>query len=168
VCPLLCRWPEGINNRFKRKGILMERREVLKTVAATVAAAMSGAALAGEHDHHDHAGMAQRNAGLIAASADCLKTGEACLAHCIYLLGNGDKTMAACAQSVNELLASCNALMKLAGQDSRYVPAFAKVAAEVCSNCEKECRKHADHHAECKACAESCAACLKECKKVAA
>jgi Cys-rich four helix bundle protein (predicted Tat secretion target) len=103
----------------------MERREVLKTVAATIAGAISGAALAAEHDHqHDHA-------GLIAASGDCLKTGEACLAHCLYLLGNGDKTMAACAQSVNELLASCTALMKLAGQDSRYVPAFAKVAAEV-------------------------------------
>ncbi len=59
-------------------------------------------------------------------------------------------------------------LMKLAGQDSRYVPALAKIAGEICANCEKECRKHADHHAECKACADSCAACVKECKKVAA
>jgi Cys-rich four helix bundle protein (predicted Tat secretion target) len=147
----------------------MERRDAMKALAASVAAAVSGAALAADHEHHhDHAGTAKRNAGLITASADCLKTGEACLAHCLYLLGNGDKEMAACAQSVNELLASCTALMKLAGQDSRYVPAFAKVAAEVCANCEKECRKHAEHHAECKACADSCAACVKECKKVAA
>jgi len=126
----------------------MERRDVLKTVAATVAGAISGSALAADHDHghHDHAAMAKRNAALIAASADCLKTGEACLAHCLYLLGNGDKEMAACAQSVNELLASCNALMKLAGQDSRYVPALAKVAGEICANCEKECRKHENHH----------------------
>lgn len=147
----------------------MERRDMLKTVAAAVAGAISASALAaGEHDHahHDHAGASKRNAALIAASADCLKTGEACLAHCIYLLGNGDKAMAACAQSVNELLASCNALMKLAGQDSKYVPALAKVAAEICANCEKECRKHEKHHEECKACAESCAACLKECKKI--
>ena len=57
----------------------MERREVLKTVAATIAGAISGAALGAEHDHqHDHA-------GLIAASGACLKTGEACLAHCLYL-----------------------------------------------------------------------------------
>lgn len=150
----------------------MQRRDVLKTVAAAMAGALSGTAMAaGEHDHHDHhahGNMPKRNAGLIAASADCLKTGEACLAHCIYLLGTGDKEMAACAQSVNELLASCTALMKLAGQDSRYVPAFAKLAAEVCATCEKECRKHADHHAECKACADSCAACVKECKKAAA
>lgn len=148
----------------------MERRELLKTAAAAVAGAISASALAADHDHahHDHAGANKRNAALIAASGDCLKTGEACLAHCIYLLGNGDKTMAACAQSVNELLASCNALMKLAGQDSKYVPALAKVAAEICANCEKECRKHEKHHEECRACAESCAACLKECKKVAA
>ena len=147
----------------------MERRDVLKTAAAAVAGAMSTAALAAAgHEHHDHGGMAMRNAALIAASADCVKTGEACLAHCIYLMGNGDKSMAACAQSVNELLATCTALMKLAGQDSRYVPALAKVAAEVCANCEKECRNHADHHAECKACAESCASCVKECKRVAA
>ena len=148
----------------------MERREMLKTVLATAASAISAAALAGEHDNHNHGkpGVAPRNAGVIAASADCLKTGEACLAHCLYLLGNGDKSVAACAQSVNELLATCTAMMKLAGQDSKFVPAMAKVAAEVCASCEKECRKHADHHAECKACAESCAACVKECKKLAA
>lgn len=148
----------------------MERREMLKTVLATAVGAISTAALAGEHDHHSHGapGAASRNAGLIAASADCLKTGEACLAHCLYLLGNGDTSVAACAQSVNELLASCTALMKLAGQDSKFVPALAKVAAEVCASCEKECRKHADHHPECKACAESCAACVKECKKATA
>ena len=145
----------------------MERREMLKTVLAAAVGAISTAALAADHDHHNH-GASSRNAGLIAASADCLKTGEACLAHCIYLLGNGDKSMAACAQSVNELLASCTALMKLAGQDSKFVPAIAKVAAEICANCEKECRKHADHHPECKACAESCAACVKECKKAIA
>jgi Cys-rich four helix bundle protein (predicted Tat secretion target) len=148
----------------------MERREMLKTVLATAVGAISTAALAADHDHHSHGapGAASRNAGLIAASADCLKTGEACLAHCLYLLGNGDKSVAACAQSVNELLASCTALMKLAGQDSKFVPALAKVAGEICASCEKECRKHADHHPECKACAESCAACLKECKKATA
>lgn len=148
----------------------MERRELLKTAAAAVAAAVSVNALAGEHDHHDHAhgGLPMRNAGLIATSADCLKAGEACLAHCIYLLGNGDREMAACAQSVNEMMAICTALMKLAGQDSKLVPAMAKVAAEACASCEKECRKHDKKHPECKACADACAACLKECRKLAA
>ncbi len=149
----------------------MERRDMLKTVAATLAGAISASAqAAGEHDHHPSGpvGAGKRNAALIDTSADCLKVGEACLAHCLYLLGNGDKTVAACSVSVSEMLATCNALLKLASQDSKFVPALARVAADVCANCEKECRKHEKHHEECKACAESCAACLKECKKVAA
>ena len=85
----------------------MERRDVLKTVAATVAGAFSASALAAKHDHghHDHAGMAKRNAALITASADCMKSGEACLAHCIYLLGNGDKEMAACLKECKKVAA---------------------------------------------------------------
>jgi Cys-rich four helix bundle protein (predicted Tat secretion target) len=147
----------------------MERREMLKTLAAAVAGAVSANALAADHEHHhhDHGAMGKANAALITTASDCLQTGEACLAHCLVLLGKGDKEMAACAQSVNELLAICTALMKVASQDSRFVPALAKVAGDVCSNCEKECRKHEKKHAECKACADSCAACLKECKKLA-
>ena len=146
----------------------MERRDMLKTVAAAVVGAISSSAMAADHDHHhDHAG-AMRNAGLVASTSDCLKAGEACLAHCIYLLGNGEKEMAACAQSVNEMMAVCTALMKLASQDSKLVPGMAKLAADACANCEKECRKHENKHPECKACAEACAACLKECKKLGA
>lgn len=148
----------------------MERREILKTMAAAVAGAISANAMAAEHDHHDHdhGGMAMRNAGVIATSSDCIKLGEACLAHCLYLLGSGDTTMVGCAQSVNEMLAICNALLRLASQDSKLLPAMAKVAADACASCEKECRKHEKKHAECKACADACAACLKECKKIAA
>ena len=146
----------------------MERRDMLKTVAAAVVGTISSSAMAADHDHHhDHAG-AMRNAGLVASTSDCLKAGEACLAHCIYLLGNGEKEMAACAQSVNEMMAVCTALMKLASQDSKLVPGMAKLAADACANCEKECRKHENKHPECKACAEACAACLKECKKLGA
>lgn len=149
----------------------MERREMLKTVAAAVAGAVSTAALAADHDHHahhDHGAMGKKYAGLITTSIDCMKTGEACIAHCLVLLGQGDnREMAACAQSVNELLAACDALQKLASQDSKYTLAFAKLTAEVCASCEKECRKHEKKHAECKACADSCAACLKECKNLA-
>ncbi|WP_412478244.1 Csp1 family four helix bundle copper storage protein [Azonexus sp. IMCC34839] len=146
----------------------MERRDMLKTVAAAVAGAISSSAMAADHDHHHDHGGAMRNASLVASTADCLKAGEACLAHCIYLLGNGEKEMAACAQSVNEMMAVCTALMKLASQDSKLVPAMAKLAADACANCEKECRKHEKKHPECKACAEACAACLKECKKLSA
>ncbi|MFM7119813.1 MAG: four-helix bundle copper-binding protein [Gammaproteobacteria bacterium] len=148
----------------------MERREVLKTAVAVAGALSASAFAAGQddhHHHHDHGGAPAHDA-LITATADCLRTGEACLAHCLQLLADGDKEMAACAQSVNELLAACTALMKLAGQNSRYVPAFAKVVGEVCANCETVCRKHADQHAECKVCADSCAACSKACGQVTA
>ena len=118
----------------------MERRDILKSAGVVALAAMAGAASA-DHDEH---------------------------AHCLVLLGKGDKEMAACAQSVNQLLAVCAALQKLAGQDSRYTPGFARLAAEVCADCEKECRKHENKHAECKACADSCAACVLECRTLAA
>lgn len=151
----------------------MERREMLKTVGAVMAAAISTAALAADHDHehhdhsqHDHAAMLNPYAALIASSSDCLKTGEACLAHCFVLLGQGETEMAACGQSVNGLLAVCNALGRLAGQNSMHTAALAKVAADVCAECEKECRKHENKHAECKACADACASCLKECRKL--
>ncbi|GLO01825.1 hypothetical protein PPUJ13061_17230 [Pseudomonas putida] len=76
--------------------------------------------------------------------------------------------MAACAQSVSELLAACDALMKLASQKSKFTPALAKVTADVCASCEKQCRKYETQHAECKACADSCAACLEACNAIAA
>jgi len=150
----------------------MQRREILKAVAGTVAVAMTASALATSetHEHHHQHGDidGKKLAGLIDSSADCLKTGEACLAHCIALLGQGDKEMAACAQSVSELLATCDALMKLASQSSQFTPALAKVTADVCASCEKQCRKYETQHAECKACADSCAACVKECSAIAA
>lgn len=148
----------------------MERREMLKGAGAIALAALSGAAAAADdahHHHHDH-GAGSRLQPLAASAGDCIATGEACLAHCLVLLGQGDTVMAACAQSVNELLAVCAALQKLALQNAKHAVSFARVAADVCADCEKECRKHEKKHAECKACADSCAACLKECRKLTA
>lgn len=146
----------------------MERRELLTTAAAAVLGALSGSALAADHDHHHDHGSAPRHAALIATTGDCLQRGEACLAHCLVLLGKGDKEMAPCARSVNQMLAVCGALARLAAQEAPATTALARVAADVCADCEKECRKHEKKHAECKACAEACAACLKECRKLAA
>jgi Cys-rich four helix bundle protein (predicted Tat secretion target) len=144
----------------------MERREMLKTLGAAMTAAIASSAMAAEHDHSHHHHSSNPYAALIASSNDCLKTGEVCLAHCLILLGQGDKEMASCGQSVTGLLAICNTLGKLAGQNSKHTVALAKVAADVCAECEKECRKHEKKHEECKACADACAACLKECKKL--
>ena len=150
----------------------MQRRQMLKAVAGTVAVAMTTSVMAAtenhEHHHEHDASGSNPFAGVIDSSADCLKTGEACLAHCVTLLGQGDKEMAAYAQSVSELLAACDALMKLASQKSKFTPALAKLTADVCASCEKQCRKYEAQHAECKACADSCAECLKSCNTIAA
>jgi Cys-rich four helix bundle protein (predicted Tat secretion target) len=145
----------------------MERRELLKSAAAATIAALATGARAGEPEHHVHRATGGKYAAVMAASAECVQTGEACLAHCLVLLGQGDKSLAACARSVNELMAVCTALQKLAGQESRNTPRFARMVADVCLSCEKQCRKH-EKHAECKACADSCASCAKECQNLKA
>ncbi len=147
----------------------MDRRSLIQTAATSALAALATTAAAQSkdtHAHHHHGGSA--NEGLIAAAAACLGTGQACLAHCLVLLGNGEKEMAACAQSVNQLLAICDALHKVAIQQGTALKDLARLAAKTCDECEKACRKHANKHAECKACADACADCVKECKAVAA
>lgn len=149
----------------------MDRREALTTLAAaTLAAVGSTAAQAADgHDHaHHHHPAGLKYQALVDSAQSCLSSGEACLAHCFELLGNGEKEMAACARSVNQMLAMVETLRKLAVVDSKFLPRYAKLCGEMCQDCEKECRKHEKKHAECKACADSCAACLKECNKLSA
>jgi len=79
-----------------------------------------------------------------------------------------DAMIANCLDSVADMLPMCAGLAKLASNQSSHLKALAKVCIAICEDCEKECRKHEDKHAECKACAESCAACIKECKQLVA
>lgn len=144
----------------------MNRREVLLSGLALAGTAIVGNVQAAEgHEHHHHGAMV--NADLISASSDCVQKGQVCLNHCLDLLGQGDKDMAACAKSVNQMLAICAATQQLASQESAFLPKQAKIAMDACRQCEDECKKHADKHDACKACMESCAACYKECKKIA-
>ncbi len=145
------------------------------TLAAASTVAMAQAAkpapagksnAANEHAGHSHGGG--KYAALVSASSDCGRIAQICLSHTLGLLGQGDKVMAACAVSVTELLATCDALMKLAASNSKYTPKMAALTLTVCQDCEKECRKHEKTHQECKDCADACAACATECKKVAA
>lgn len=147
----------------------MNRRELL--LGGIALAAVAGTARAMEHDHeammHEHHHGMAPYAALAASASDCIQKGEACLSHCLELLGEGDKDMAACAKSVNQMLALCTALQQLANQNSKLVPKLAALALDACNQCEEACKKHAEKHEECKACGESCAACAKECKKLA-
>ncbi len=145
----------------------MNRRNVFDTAGAVFLASLAGAAMSQEHDHSKmHHGSLYQS--LVTAASDCVVKGQACLAHCLVLLADGDKSMGGCAKAVNQMLALCGALQNLAAQQSTLVPSLAKVALDACLACEKECRKHEKKHVECKACAESCAECIKACKMAAA
>jgi len=144
----------------------MNRREILSAAGTFAAAAFVAPAMAAEHDHHDHGAMMAPNAAVITAALDCIRTGNACIAHCFELFAAGDTSVAACAKSVDQMLSVCATLQKLASAGSTRLPEMAKLAMAVCLDCEKECRKHADKHASCKACADSCAACAEECRKL--
>lgn len=148
----------------------MNRRDSLIAMAGATLAAISAStgahAQTGPHDHHAaHGSAGTANASLIQATSQCISAGETCLAHCLVLLGEGERDMAECARSVSEMLALCGALRALAGQQSNHTRALAKVVLEACIECEKACQPHAEKHAECKACMDACAECAKVCKQ---
>jgi Cys-rich four helix bundle protein (predicted Tat secretion target) len=152
------------NNDEKNTEFSESRRNIiLGTTAIAAGLAISGNANAAMDHHHMHAIPAERQK-VIDASLDCVKAGQACAQHCIDMFKMKDTSMAECADSVQEMLATCNALSQLASYDSRHLKAFAKVCIDVCEDCKKECNKHAKKHAACKACAESCDDCIKACK----
>ncbi len=148
----------------------MNRREVLDLVAAVGFTSVAGAAIAADsppaHDMHKMPGM-HDHAALVAATSKCVTTGDACLTHCLSLLGEGHKELAACAKTVRDTIAACTALRELAAADSPHVAALAKVVADICRGCKTECDKHHEHQ-PCRDCGEACAQCAKECDKVAA
>lgn len=156
-----------------------DRRTFFKAAgAATLVATASGAAVAsGQQAGHSHSGMdhshmhgaATGNTALQKSALACVETGQLCLNHCLASFAAGDMSMAGCARSVDQMLAVCATLAKLASTGSPLLPAMAKaVALPMCLECEQECRKHADKHAECKACADACKACAEDCRKLAA
>ncbi len=144
----------------------MNRRDALKTTAVA-ASALSLAALAA-----DAPKAAPKPSGLAAnkevyeAALDCVRTATECLDHCVRSLSTGDKMMAECAGTVRAMLPLCEALADLALLDSKHLKALAAVCAKACRDCEAACKKHAGHHAECKACMESCQRCAAACEKL--
>ena len=152
----------------------MSRRDAM-TVAGgaavlslTALAQGKGAAPAAKEPAKDAKPAWTINETLLAAALDCLKAGETCLDHCIRTLSTGDKSMAECAGTVRAMLPMCGALADLTRLNSTHLKALAAVCAKVCRDCEAACKKHQNHHAECKACMESCQKCATECEKVAA
>ncbi|WP_420865215.1 four-helix bundle copper-binding protein [Aquitalea magnusonii] len=144
---------------------MMDRREAIGAVGAFTLAALSTVGRA--ESMPGTSAPVSKTAALAEAASHCVLNGQHCLAHCLFLLGNGDDSMADCSKAVNQMLACCTALQSLAAQDSALLPAMAKVALEACTVCEKACKQHS-MHAPCRACMESCAACIKQCRAFAA
>lgn len=160
---------------MSRSSSAVSRREVLMASAALAAsAAGAGIASAGEHDAHmgaakySEAKAFKKHAALVASANECVAQGQACLSHCFETFVAGDTTMAECAFAVEQMLKACDAFSYLAAYDSPHLPAMARVCVSVCQDCEKECRKHEDHQAECRACADACAVLIRDAKKLAA
>lgn len=114
-----------------------------------------------------------RFAELIDTTTACIKTGEACLAHCERELAQGNKSMADCNTKVHEMLALTKAMLTLASMGSAEAIKLAPVCAEACHACAQSCAEHREHfshgmHLECKDCMEACQACDKACQKVMA
>lgn len=152
----------------------MDRRELLLGGTAALSMLAAAPALAGKTkattampmmEHHHHGSTA--GSKLAASAADCIQTGQVCLNHCLQLLADGDKMMAACARTISDVLAVCGALQQLANANSPFLPKLAAVAREACQACSDECKKHAEMHEQCKACMDSCDACVRECQAVA-
>ncbi len=148
---------------------LFDRRSVLtgaSAVLATAAVVASSQSHAEEMDHSAHHGM-KKHQNVTHAAFHCVMMGQACMEHCLVLFQNGDTSVAACARTVQEMIPMCQTLAQLSALDSQHLAALAKVCIAVCTSCEKECRKHAKTHIDCKNCADSCLACIKECEKIA-
>ena len=107
-------------------------------------------------------------AAMIEAAEHCVVTGEDCFELALSLLKKGDLSMAECSDTTRAMMQLCETTAQLARMGSPHVKELAAVCAKVCRDCEKACKKHELHHAECKACAESCSKCAAECEKIAA
>lgn len=150
------------------------RRDLLAsgaTLGATYALGLGTAVAADEHaGHAGHAAPAAAapGSGFARAAAECVRIGEECVQHCLDLLAKGDTSLGECAKAVNQMLAVCNGVGPLVYAESKHLKAFAKLCADVCTECEAACRKHEAHHAVCKACAEACVKTAAEAKKLLA
>lgn len=155
--PLSADFSPARRNWFKHAGLLAG------IAGLGLASQQANAMHHDEHAHHQHTVDSGRER-LIEHASDCIKKGQACSAHCMDLFRMGDTTVAACADSVQEMLAACTALSQLAAYDSKHLKDMVKVCIGICQDCEKECRKHEKKHAECRACANSCSDCIKVCQ----
>ena len=153
----------------------MNRREALIGAGAAIAtmtaaklaeAAAKGAApaMAG-HDHSAHQ-QGPDYTSLINAASSCHKAALACENHCLESFAAKDTSLAACAREVAEMMAICEATIRVASLKSKYTKEIVAVCKKSGESCKAECLKQAKQHDICRIMAEECDKCIKECDKV--
>lgn len=167
------------SNQSLTANVWLARRQALKLTCA-LGAGFAGAVLtpgnwahAQNADHAAHAGHEGHAADapakyqdLIDAALTCVNRGEVCIDHCTKLMGTGDTSLKDCMKTVAAMLPMCTAVVRFAAFDAPRLKELTRLCVDVCSDCEKECRKHEQHHVICKNCADSCAAFIREGRKV--
>jgi Cys-rich four helix bundle protein (predicted Tat secretion target) len=153
-----------LSKKMNRKDFLTATTGLMATALVSgIAAADKKDEHAGHHMHHDQI----KHAALIASALDCLNKAQICVDHCIDSLRAKDLSLVDCLASAREMIPLCTTLSALATYESKQLSAFAKVCISACTDCMKECDKHAKMHQACADCAQSCRNCISECKKVA-
>jgi Cys-rich four helix bundle protein (predicted Tat secretion target) len=143
---------------------IISRRRIL-TAASAATALLVFPALGADTTHtRDLESMSN---ALFDSLQGCIRAAELCQAHCQRMLAAGNSSIADCSQAVNALLPACQALAVLTVQRSSYLPRYAALTRDMCLACEKECRKHASEHTECRNCADACSSCAKRCDVLA-
>lgn len=154
----------------------MDRRDFLTGAAALASSFAAARALAAEPEPAaaTAAGSTKRDprlTKLVDTATECVRTGDACVRHCMNLLATGDTSLAGCMERVLETNAVCEALAKLGALASAPGPqlvAFAAACATYCRDCAAECKKHENHHEICRTCMEACDRCAEACEALRA
>ena len=139
----------------------MERRKFI-AVAGAVAAVASGADLFAQTQGKPMDMHPPKYKALEESTAKCVATGEDCLRHCLGMMSMNDTSMAACANSVVQLIAACRALQTLASvnQPSRLTSQrpLALSATHAGKNAKSSITKrpNARPGGACKQCAQDC------------
>lgn len=154
---------------------MSSRREFLSTAGTAVAATTFLASRASAAPAAAATAKEPKDAysDVSATAADCIRTGEACVAHCGDELGRGNTAMANCNKRVHEMLAMVQAMLTLASSKSEFAKRHAANCADACKACAAACLEHKEHwghgmHLPCKACYDACIACEASCRKLTA
>lgn len=151
----------------------LDRRSLLAAGAGALAATIAAGAVAADQDQgHEHAHSEAKYAppehpALISTALDCVHTGDVCIDHCYQTFAAGDTALAECVRRVQELVATCAALARMASLDAPHLAELAAVTAKVCRRCDEECRRHPGHQ-PCLDCGDACLACARECDRLRA